>query len=127
MSKDPIITAKIHFIKSILKKHGIAAKENKKSAILNYKLYIENYKYGPNFYYWTAELKEKLTHYIDSGYNNDTITYVHIYYLLLKEVNKQHTKDDKLHVTKYSYQTTIQKLEKEFLVSQEVRKEGNHV
>lgn len=129
MIKDPIITAKIHFIKSILKKHAIASRENKKISLFNNKINIDDPKYSHEAWssIWSDEKKAKLKPYVDSGFNNDTITLVHVYYLLLKGVNKQHTKDDKFYVGKYNYQTTIQKLEKEFLVSQEVGKEGNHV
>ncbi len=129
MIKDPIISAKIHFIKCILKKHAIASRENKKISKFNNKINIQDPKYSHEAWssIWTDEKKAKLKTYIDSGFNNDTITLIHVYYLVLKEASKQHTKDDKFYVTKYNYQTTIQKLEKEFMVSQEVGREGNHV
>ncbi len=129
MIKDPIITAKIRFIKGILKNHTTIAKSNKKIWDYNNKIMLENLKYGPYgmTFHWPADQKERFKKYIDSDYSSDTITHVHIYYLRLKAVNKQHTKDDKAHEDTLYYKASIQKLEKGFLVSQNAGKEGHHV
>ncbi len=128
--KDQIITAKIYFIKSIFKKHTLAARENKRILVHNHKVFMENLKYGGygHTWKWTPEEKSKLKNWIDSGWNNDTITALHVYYLQLKGVSKQHTKDDVNYVkSNVYYKIVSERLEKEFLVSQDAEKEGIYV
>lgn len=128
--KDPVITAKIHFIKGILKKHTDAVRENKKVMLHNHRIFIENLKYGDYGYTWKWSVEEqaRLKKWVDSGWNNDTITALHVYYLQLKGVNKQHTKDDVNYVKSNVYFKIVsERLEKEFLVSQDARKAGIYV
>lgn len=126
MTHDPIITKKIHFIKGILKKHTLAVRESNKINNFNHKIFIDNLKYGPygHTWKWPAGESAKLIKWIDSTWNHNTITALHVYYLQLKGVSKQHTKDDNYVKSTYNYKNVSERLEKEFLVPQEAGKEG---
>jgi hypothetical protein len=126
MTHDPIITEKIQFIKKLLKQHTLDVRENKKLLKLNRQILNDNGYCS--FYEVSTETRKKLGmfKYVDIRLIHSIIE-VHIYYLRLKGVSKRHTKDDAKYENSNYYKATISQLEKEFLVSQEVRKEGIYV
>jgi hypothetical protein len=126
--KDPIITKKIHFIKGILKNFVPVSRENKRVHKNIQRLFSKNIAFWHSNQWSTDDqIKLKLENYLDFPWDEDNITAIHIYYLKLKGVSKQHTKDDKTYENSRNYKATIDRLESEFLVSQDAGKEGLYV
>lgn len=133
--RDPLTTKKIQFIKSILKKHALTAKENKKIFHHNNKIVMEHYrhtqqniKYRSVIYLSSQQVIDlNIKDYIESGYNDYTITLIHVYYLRLKESSKFHTKDDSKYEASSIYKSIVSELEKKFLVSCDVGTTGLYV
>jgi hypothetical protein len=124
-TQDPIITKKIHFIKGILKEFTSSSKQNKKAYVHNRRIYS---KY-PGLFVIPDDAKAQLKPIVEMPFDFDEndITILHIYYLKVKNVNKQHTKDDKKYEGYYAYQKVTSTVEKEFQLLQEAGKEGNYV
>lgn len=128
--KDPVITNKIHLIKRILKEFAVTERHNKHVFKNNFRVMKDNV--GISRWFgddkdWPQVQKDRIKKYIDSSWCSDSITALHVYFLKLKGVKKQHTKDDENYASSWNYKAGVEKFEKEFLVSQEVGKEGNHV
>ncbi len=128
--KDPVITNKIHLIKRVLKEFAVTSRHNKQVFKDNFKVKSENINISRWFgdtTDWPQNQKDRLKKYIDITWSIDNITALHVYFLKLKGVKKQHTKDDEKYASNRNYKTSVEKFEKEFLVSQEIGKEGNYV
>lgn len=128
--KDPVITSKIHLIKYILKEFALTERHNKRVYKNNFRVMKENIgisRWFGDTQDWPQAQKDRLKIYVYNPESSDTITALHVYFLKLKGVKKQHTKDDESYASSWNYKASVEKFEKEFLVSQEIGKEGNHV
>lgn len=130
INKDPIITAKIHYLRSILKEFAVTERHNKNVFKNNFRVmqkYDDQGSWFGDTRNWTPEQKDEIKTYLDNSYNTDSITALHVYYLKLKGVNKQHTKDDKAYESNSIYASTVKGFEEEFVVLQQAGKEGHYV
>lgn len=130
LNHDPLITKKIYYIKSILK--GFASDVKKTIEVNKYnQSIIRKFMIDNDCEYFDAvnKLKGKLKeHSADTTWCTYWhITALHIIYLKVKGVNKQHTKDDKSYENHVYFKITMEKLEKEFSLSQHAGKEGLYV